>query len=101
MPRSSLLPSLPLSPSPEKSPPNPPWSVWSRRDRVEVWFDGLDGRDLEESLAVAAEIIAAGAWRSWMVRRFIRLHRHEVTRLMRRLGPMIPPSRGGPRFGPG
>ena len=50
----------------------------------------LDGHDLEETLALARAIIAARAWRSWMPRAFMRVHRHEVTRLMRRLGPMIP-----------
>jgi len=85
MPRCSHLPSLPVSP------------LRGLRESPDRWLDEidrLDGRDLDASLAVAADIIAAGAWRSWMVRRFIRLHRHEVTRLMRRLGPMIPPSRG-------
>lgn len=68
---------------------------WSAKERAEHYFDGLDGKDLDESIAVARRLIDNGLWRPWMVRRFLRLHRHEVGRLMHRLGPMIPP-RGGP-----
>jgi hypothetical protein len=55
------------------------------------WFRGLDGRDLGESMRVARAIIAAGAWRGWMLKRFMRLHRRDLSRLMQRLGPLIPP----------
>ena len=80
MPCPSLLPSHPVH-------------SFDDVDDADDWFASLDGSDLAESLAVAREIIAAGAWRSWMVKRFMRLHRHEVTRLMRQLGPLIPPRR--------
>lgn len=59
-------------------------------DNVDHWFATVDGRDLDATIALAREIIAAGAWRPGMLRRFIRLHRHEVTRLLRRLGPLVP-----------
>ena len=59
-------------------------------DNVDHWFATVDGRDLDATIALAREIIAAGVWRPGMLRRFIRLHRHEVTRLLRRLGPLVP-----------
>jgi hypothetical protein len=68
------------------TPPRP-----SSAEHAGRLIDELDGRDVEVSLALARSIIDAGAWRSWMVKRFIRVHRHETSRLMRRLGPMIPP----------
>ena len=64
-----------------------PWSV---KERAEHYFDDVDGKDLEHSLAVARALIDNGLWRPWMVRRLMRLHRHEVGRLMLRLGPMMP-----------
>lgn len=64
---------------------------WTR-ELAEAHIRVLDGRDLQRSLDVARAIIDAGLWRSWMARAFMRVHRGEVTRLMKHLGPMIPPS---------
>lgn len=61
---------------------------------VELWLATLDGRDLDATVALAREIVRAGAWRPGLIRRFIHLHRHEVAQLMRRLGPLIPRADG-------
>jgi hypothetical protein len=82
MPCPSLLPMHQLR-SVQKSS-----TSWT--EEGDAWFVGLDGHDLEASLAVARAIIAAGAWRPWMAHRFMRLHRHEVSRLLRRLVPLLP-----------
>jgi hypothetical protein len=82
---------------PTKDPSTRPWPLPSKKrtvpPHIASLMDALDGRDLEHSLRVASSIMGEGEWRSWMVKWFMRLHRQEVSRLMRRLGPMIPASR--------
>ncbi len=90
----SFVPSSP----PQEKKTAPSWLPLPSRSKtppphIASLMDALDGTDLEHSLRVASTIMREGEWRTWMVKWFMRRHRHEVTRLMRRLGPMIPSSR--------
>lgn len=84
---------LPFVPSPSSSSSSSPRSPSMKRQpppHIADRMHTLDGTDLAASLLVARSIILDGEWRSWMVKWFMRLHRHEVSRLLRQLGPMIP-----------
>jgi hypothetical protein len=62
----------------------------STAPHIEALLETVSGHDVDHAVQVAAHIMKAGAWRSWMVKWFIRRHRGQASRLMRRLGPMIP-----------
>lgn len=58
-------------------------------ERRHPLIDGLDGGDVDATVDVVRRLLSNGDWRPWMLRALLRLHRHEVARLLSLLRPLL------------